>query len=53
MLELQEKASLSGGVSFARMPEAEIADLVQTFGQDMLKEATHELVAGDSTGAPA
>ena len=35
------------------MPQAEIADLVEAFGQDMLEEAADELVAGEPAGPPA
>lgn len=35
------------------MPQAEIADLVQSLGQDLHQEAAQELVTGDATCAPA
>jgi hypothetical protein len=35
------------------MPQAEIADFVQALGQNVLKEASNELVAIDATGFPA
>ena len=35
------------------MPQAEVADLVQALGQDMLEEAAHELLAGDAARAEA
>jgi hypothetical protein len=34
------------------MPEAEIADLVEALGKDVLEEAAHELAAFHATGAP-
>jgi hypothetical protein len=34
------------------MPETEIANLVQSFGQDVLQEAAHELRALEGAGAP-
>lgn len=51
--ELQEQAGLSGAVTFGRVPQSKIADLVQARGQDMLKEASEELVALQAAGAPA
>lgn len=44
-IEAQEKTGLSGLFAPGWVPEAEIADLVQAAGEDMLKEAAHELVA--------
>jgi hypothetical protein len=35
------------------MPQTEISNFVETFGQDMLKEATNEFVALDAAGVPA
>src|SRR5579863_10683259 len=35
------------------MPQAEVADLVQALGQDVLEEAAHELLAGDAADPPA
>lgn len=52
-IELQEETSLSGLRSLCWMPEAEIADLVEALGEDMLQETTNELVAFDAAGTPA
>ena len=35
-----------------RMPEAVVADLVHTFGQNVLQESAHELVAAQAGGLP-
>ena len=35
------------------MPEPEVANLVQSFGQDVLQEAAHELGTLQCAGAPA
>jgi hypothetical protein len=51
--ELEEEASLSGAVTFGRVPQAKIADFVQAFGQNVLEEAANELVAVHAAGAPA
>ena len=51
--EVEEKVGLSGAIAFGRMPKAKIADLVQAFGQNVLKETANEFVAGHATGAPA
>ena len=53
VIEFQTQAHLRGLGAFGRVPEAEVADLVKSPGQDMLEEAAHELVARQSTGAPA
>ena len=52
-IELQEETSLSDLRSLCGMPEAEIADLVEALGEDMLQETTNELVAFDAAGTPA
>ena len=36
----------------SRVPEAVVADLVQAFGQHVLQEAAHELMAAQAGGAP-
>ena len=46
LFEVQEEACLSGFGPFGGVPEAEVADLVQSLGENVLKEAAHELVAG-------
>ena len=52
-LDVQNQAGVAGDGAFAWVPEAKIANLVQSFGQDMLKEAAHELVALEGADAPA
>ena len=52
-IELQQQANIFGVVAFGRMPQTEISNFVETFGQDMLKEATNEFVALDAAGVPA
>jgi len=52
-LEVQEQADVAGGTTFGRMPQAEIANLMQAFWEDVLKEAADELEAIDAAGAPA
>src|SRR5271154_271751 len=49
-LPVGKKQQTSAGSAFALggMPEAEVADLVQTLRQDVLEEAAHELLAGDA-----
>jgi hypothetical protein len=34
------------------MPQAEVADLMQALGQDVLEEAAHELLPGDAADPP-
>ena len=53
LIELQTQAHLSGFGSFGRVPEAEVADLMKSLGEDMLEETAHKLMAGQSEGAPA
>ena len=45
LVELQTQAHLSDFGAFGRMPEAKVANLVQSLGENMLKETAHELVA--------
>src|SRR5882672_3092986 len=52
-IELQEQAGLSGTGTFGRVPEAEVSHLVEALGQNVLKEAAHELVTAQAAGAPA
>src|ERR1700688_3466999 len=51
--EFQQEARLSGEMAFGRMPEAEVADLVQAGREDVLEEAAHELMALQGAGLPA
>src|SRR3984957_19641525 len=51
--EFQQEARLSGEMAFGRMPEAEVADLVQAGREDVLEEAAHELMALQGAGAAA
>src|SRR5499427_3042017 len=50
---MQQQAGFAGNGPFVGMPEAEIANLVQAFGQDVLQEAAHELLSIEGAGAPA
>ncbi len=52
-VELQQEARLGGLFAPGMVPQAEVADLVQTLGQDVLQEPAHELVARDAAGSPA
>jgi hypothetical protein len=52
-LELQQEASTGSLLAPGRMPKAEVADLVQSLGQHVLQEPTHELVARHAGGSPA
>src|SRR6516225_4947256 len=50
---MQQQAGFAGHWPFTGMPEAEIANLVQALGQDVLQEAAHELRAIEGADAPA
>ena len=52
-LHVQQQTDVAGDGAFARVPEAEIANLVQSLGQDVLEEAAHELLAIEGADAPA
>jgi hypothetical protein len=54
-LPVEKKQQTSAGSVFAPggMPEAKVADLVQTLRQDVLEEAAHELLARDAGDPPA
>ena len=52
MFQSQEKAEPRGDVTFGGMPQAEIADFVESPGQDVLQEAAHERFAGEAAGTP-
>jgi hypothetical protein len=50
----QKQQTGAGGVfAFGGMPHAEVADLMQTLGQNVLEEAAHELLAGDAAHPPS
>ena len=51
--EVEEKAGLSGATAFGRVPKAEVADLMQACGQDVLEKTADELMARHAAGAPA
>jgi hypothetical protein len=52
-LHVEEQTGVAGNGAFAGVPEPEIANLVQSFWQDVLKEAAHELLALEGADAPA
>ena len=52
-LHVQQQTGFAGDEPLACVPKAEIANLVQSFGQDVLQEAAHELLACKGTDAPA
>ena len=52
LVEQQYEAGTGGEVAFGRVPQAEVASLVEAFGQHMLEEAADEFVAGDLAGPP-
>ena len=51
-VELQQEASAGGLLAPGWVPKAEVANLVQALGQDVLQEPAHELVAWDAAGPP-
>src|ERR1700722_9686778 len=51
-VEQKQQPGAGGILAPDGMPQAEVADLVQALGQDMLEEAAHELLAGDAAGPP-
>ncbi len=51
-VEKKQKSGAGGVLAFGGMPQAEVADLVQALGQDVLEEATQELRTGDAGGPP-
>src|SRR5262245_7847629 len=52
-LHAEEQTGVAGNSAFTGVPEPEIANLVQAFGQDVLQEAAHELLSIEGTDAPA
>jgi hypothetical protein len=52
-VELEEEAGSSGLLAPGGVPQAGVADFVEAFGQNMLQEPAHELVAGDAAGPPS
>ena len=52
-VEQKQQPGAGGILAPDGMPQAEVADLVQALGQDMLEEAAHELLAGDAAGPPS
>src|ERR1700691_1577884 len=52
-IEKKQQTSAGGFFALGGMPEAEVADLMQTLRQDVLEEAAHELLAGDTAHPPA
>ena len=51
LIERQAQPHLRSFGPVGRMPEAKVADPVQSFGENMLQKAAHELVARQSAGA--
>src|SRR5271170_6071984 len=52
-VEQKQQTGAGGVLAFGGMPQTEVADLMQALGQDVLKEAAHELLAGDAADSPA
>src|ERR1700678_3537212 len=52
-VEKKQQTSAGGFFALGGMPEAEVADFMQTLGQDVLEEAAHELLARDAAHPPA
>ena len=52
-LHVQQQTGFAGEGTLACVPKAEIANLVQPFGQDVLEEAAHELLTIEGANAPA
>jgi len=52
-VEKKQQTSAGGFFALGGMPEAEVADFMQAFRQDVLEEAAHELLAGDTAHPPA
>jgi hypothetical protein len=48
----EDELELTKEVSVRRAPEAVVSDLVEAFGEHMLKEATDELVGGEGHEVP-
>ena len=53
MLGQEQQAGSINVLALGGVPQAEVADLVQAFRQDVLQEPAHELMAGDATGPPS
>ncbi len=53
VVELEQKTCPRGLLTPGGVPQAEVADLVQTLGQDVLEEPTHEFMTGHADGPPA
>jgi hypothetical protein len=51
--DFEESTHLSQPMTLARAEETVVADLLKTFGQDVLQEATDELLGGEGAGFPA
>lgn len=51
--EQEQQTGSSHVLALGGMPQAEVADLVQAFRQDVLQEPAHELMAGDAAGPPS
>ena len=51
--DFEERTHLSQPITLARAEETVVADLLKTFGQDVLQEATDELLGGEGAGLPA
>jgi hypothetical protein len=51
--QLQKKPHASGYIALCRMPQTEVAYLMQPFGQNVLQEAAHELVGLKAYHAPS
>ena len=47
--DFEESTHLSQPMTLARAEETVVADLLKTFGQDVLQEATDELLGGQAT----
>ena len=51
-VEPKQQTGACGVLALGGMPQAEVADLMQALGQDVLEEAAHELLPGDAAGPP-
>jgi hypothetical protein len=49
-LEPEQLTGSGREIALGRVPQAEVADLVQSLGQNMLQEPAHELFARDPAG---
>ena len=52
-LHVQQQTGIAGDAPLAWVPKAEISNLVQPLGKDVLEEAAHELLTIEGADAPA